>query len=227
MNNPGLTQAFLGVVRRDLLLAIRRRSDVATTLIFFVIVTTMFPLGIGPDASILRTIAPGIIWAAALLSSMLSLQRLFMSDYTDGLLDQMVLSPHPLAVLVGGKIVAHWIIAGLPIALLAPLIGLQFGLGPSSIAVLVGTLLLGTPTLSLLGSIGAALTLGIRGGGALTALLVLPLCIPVLIFGAGAVEVYESGLGIEGNFLLLAAGLLFGAVLAPLAAAAAIRIAVE
>lgn len=227
MNNPGLTQAFVGVVRRDLLLAIRRRSDVATTLIFFVIVTTMFPLGIGPDASVLRTIAPGIIWVAALLSSMLSLQRLFMSDYTDGLLDQMVLSPHPLAVLVGGKIVAHWIIAGLPIALLAPLIGLQFGLGPSSIAVLVGTLLLGTPTLSLLGSIGAALTLGIRGGGALTALLVLPLFIPVLIFGAGAVEAYESGLGIEGNFSLLAAGLLFGAVLAPLAAAAAVRIAVE
>ena len=227
MSNAGLTQAFVGVVRRDLLLAIRRRSDVATTLIFFVIVTTMFPLGIGPDASVLRTIAPGIIWVAALLSSMLSLQRLFMSDYTDGLLDQMVLSPHPLAVLVGGKIVAHWIIAGLPIALLAPLIGLQFGLGPSSIAVLVGTLLLGTPTLSLLGSIGAALTLGIRGGGALTALLVLPLFIPVLIFGAGAVEAYESGLGIEGNFSLLAAGLLFGAVLAPLAAAAAVRIAVE
>ena len=227
MNNPGLTQAFVGVVRRDLLLAIRRRSDVATTLIFFVIVTTMFPLGIGPAASVLRTIAPGIIWVAALLSSMLSLQRLFMSDYTDGLLDQMVLSPHPLAVLVGGKIVAHWIIAGLPIALLSPLIGLQFGLGPSSIAVLVGTLFLGTPTLSLLGSIGAALTLGIRGGGALTALLVLPLFIPVLIFGAGAVEAYESGLGIEGNFSLLAAGLLFGAVLAPLATAAAIRIAVE
>ncbi|WP_455242024.1 heme exporter protein CcmB [Petrachloros mirabilis] len=227
MSNAGLTQAFVGVVRRDLLLAIRRRSDVATTLIFFVIVTTLFPLGIGPDASVLRTIAPGIIWVAALLSSMLSLQRLFMSDYTDGLLDQMVLSPHPLAVLVGGKIVAHWIIAGLPIALLAPLIGLQFGLGPSSIAVLVGTLLLGTPTLSLLGSIGAALTLGIRGGGALTALLVLPLFIPVLIFGAGAVEAYESGLGIEGNFSLLAAGLLFGAVLAPLAAAAAVRIAVE
>jgi len=227
MSNAGLTQAFVGVVRRDLLLAIRRRSDVATTLIFFVIVTTLFPLGIGPDASVLRTIAPGIIWVAALLSSMLSLQRLFMSDYTDGLLDQMVLSPHPLAVLVGGKIVAHWIIAGLPIALLAPVIGLQFGLGPSSIAVLVGTLLLGTPTLSLLGSIGAALTLGIRGGGALTALLVLPLFIPVLIFGAGAVEAYESGLGIEGNFSLLAAGLLFGAVLAPLAAAAAVRIAVE
>lgn len=227
MNNPGLMQAFVGVVRRDLLLAIRRRSDVATSLIFFVIVTTLFPLGIGPDTSVLRTIAPGIIWVAALLSSMLSLQRLFMSDYHDGLLDQMVLSQHPLAVLVGGKIVAHWIIAGLPIVLLSPLIGLQFDLGLSSIAVLVGTLLLGTPILSLLGSIGAALTLGVRGGGPLMALLVLPLFIPVLIFGAGAVEAHESGLGIEANVSLLGAGLLSGAVLAPVAAAAALRIAVE
>ncbi|WP_455387632.1 heme exporter protein CcmB [Petrachloros mirabilis] len=227
MTESGITQAFFGVMRRDLLLAVRRRSDVVTSLMFFVIVTSLFPLGIGPDPGVLRTMAPGIIWVAALLSSMLSLQRLFASDYADGVLDQMVLSPHPLAVLASGKIVAHWIIAGLPIVLLSPVMALQFGLSGSSIVVLVVTLLLGTPTLSLLGSIGSALTLGIRGGGPLMALLVLPLFIPILIFGAGAVVANESGLGIEANVSLLGAGLLLGATLAPLATAAALKIAVE
>jgi heme exporter protein B len=222
-----MTKAFFGVVWRDLLLAVRRLSDVATSLMFFVIVTSLFPLGIGPDPGILRTMAPGVIWVAALLSAMLSLHRLFSSDYVDGALDQMVLSPHPLAVLVSGKIVAHWIIAGLPIVLLSPLMGLQFGLSRSSIVVLVVTLLLGTPTLSLIGSIGSALTLGVRGGSPLTALLVLPLFIPILVFGAGAVVANESGLGIEANVSLLGAGLLFGSVLAPLATAAALRIVVE
>lgn len=221
-----MTQAFFGVVWRDLLLAIRRRSDVVTSLMFFIIVTSLFPLGIGPDQAVLRTMAPGVIWVAALLSSMLSLQRLFASDYADGVLDQMVLSPHPLAVLAGGKIVAHWIVAGLPIVLLSPVMALQFDLSGSSIIVLVVTLLLGTPTLSLLGSIGSALTLGVRGGGPLMALLVVPLFIPILIFGAGAVVANESGLGIEANVSLLGAGLLLGAALAPLATAAALRIAV-
>ncbi len=227
MTESGMTQAFLGVVRRDLMLAVRRRSDVVTSLMFFVIVTSLFPLGIGPEPGVLRTLAPGVIWVAALLSSMLSLQRLFASDYADGVLDQMALSPHPLAVLAGGKIAAHWIIAGLPIVLLSPVMALQFGLSGSSIIVLVVTLLLGTPTLSLLGSIGSALTLGVRGGGPLLALLVLPLFIPILIFGAGAVVASESGLGIEANVSLLGAGLLLGAALAPLATAAALRIAVE
>lgn len=227
MTESGMTQAFLGVVRRDLMLAVRRRSDVVTSLMFFVIVTSLFPLGIGPEPGVLRTLAPGVIWVAALLSSMLSLQRLFASDYADGVLDQMVLSPHPLAVLAGGKIAAHWIVAGLPIVLLSPVMALQFGLSGSSIIVLVVTLLLGTPTLSLLGSIGSALTLGVRGGGPLMALLVLPLFIPILIFGAGAVVASESGLGIEANVSLLGAGLLLGAALAPLATAAALRIAVE
>jgi len=227
MTESGMTEAFLGVVWRDLLLAVRRRSDVVTSLMFFIIVTSLFPLGIGPDPGILRTMAPGVIWVAALLSSMLSLQRLFASDYADGVLDQMVLSPHPLAVMAGGKVLAHWIIAGLPIVLLSPLIALQFGLSRSSISVLVVTLFLGTPTLSLVGSIGSALTLGVRGGGPLMALLVLPLFVPILIFGAGAVVANESGLGIEANVSLLAAGLLLGATLAPLATAAALRIAVE
>ncbi|HEY6972940.1 MAG TPA: heme exporter protein CcmB [Nitrospiraceae bacterium] len=221
-----MTQAFFGVVWRDLLLAIRRRSDVVTSLMFFIIVTSLFPLGIGPDQAVLRTMAPGVIWVAALLSSMLSLQRLFASDYADGVLDQMVLSPHPLAVLAGGKIVAHWIVAGLPIVLLSPVMALQFDLSGSSIIVLVVTLLLGTPTLSLLGSIGSALTLGVRGGGPLMALLVVPLFIPILIFGAGAVVANESGLGVEANVSLLGAGLLLGAALAPIATAAALRIAV-
>jgi heme exporter protein B len=221
-----MTKAFFGVVWRDLLLAIRRRSDVVTSLMFFIIVTSLFPLGIGPDPGVLRTMAPGVIWVAALLSAMLSLQRVFASDYADGVLDQMVLSPHPLAVLAGGKIVAHWIIAGLPIVLLSPVMALQFDLSGSSIIVLVVTLLLGTPTLSLLGSIGSALTLGVRGGGPLMALLVLPLFIPILIFGAGAVVANESGLGIEANISLLGAGLLLGIALAPLATAAALRIAV-
>jgi heme exporter protein B len=227
MTESGMTQAFLGVVRRDLMLAVRRRSDVVTSLMFFVIVTSLFPLGIGPEPGVLRMLAPGVIWVAALLSSMLSLQRLFASDYADGVLDQMALSPHPLAVLAGGKIAAHWIVAGLPIVLLSPVMALQFGLSGSSIIVLVVTLLLGTPTLSLLGSIGSALTLGVRGGGPLMALLVLPLFIPILIFGAGAVVASESGLGIEANVSLLGAGLLLGAALAPLATAAALRIAVE
>ena len=226
MTECDLTQAFVGVVWRDLLLAIRRRSDVATSLMFFIIVTSLFPLGIGPDPGVLRTMAPGVIWVAALLSSMLSLHRLFASDYADGVLDQMVLSPHPLAVLAGGKIVAHWIVAGFPIVLLSPVMALQFGLSGSSIVVLVVTLLLGTPTLSLLGSIGSALTLGVRGGAPLMALLVLPLFIPILIFGAGAVVANESGLGIEANVSLLGAGLLLGTALAPLATAAALRIAV-
>lgn len=227
MSASGLVQAFYGVVWRDLLLALRRRSDVGTSLMFFVIVTSLFPLGIGPESGVLRTMAPGIIWVAALLSAMLSLQRLFASDYVDGLLDQMVLSPHPLAVLVSGKILAHWLVAGLPIVLLSPLIGLQFGLSGSSILILVITLVLGTPTLSLIGSIGSALTLGVRGGGPLMALLVLPLFIPILVFGAGAVVASESGLGIEANVSLLGAGLLLGAALAPFATAAALRIAVE
>lgn len=227
MNESGMTQAFFGVVRRDLLLAMRRRSDVATSVTFFIITASLFPLGIGPEPGVLRMMAPGVIWVAALLSAMLSLQRLFASDYADGVMDQMVLSSHPLAVLVGGKIVAHWIVSGFPIVLLSPLIGLQFGLGRSSIAVLVLSLLLGTPILSLLGSIGSALTLGLRGGGPLMALLVLPLFIPVLIFGAGAVAANESGLGIEANVSLLGAGLLVGAALAPLATSLAVRIAVE
>ena len=162
------------VIRRDLLLAFRRRSDVLTTLFFFVIVTTLFPLGVGPEPALLRTMAPGILWVAALLASMLALGRLFALDYADGTLEQMLLSAEPLTVIVIGKVIAHWLVSGLPLVLLAPLLAVQFDLPRESIAVLFFSLLIGTPVLSLIGSIGAALTLGVRGGGVLVSLLVLP-----------------------------------------------------
>jgi heme exporter protein B len=215
------------VVRRDVLLAFRRRADVLTTLFFFVMVTTLFPLGVGPERDLLRTMAPGILWVAALLSAMLSLGRLFALDLADGTLEQLRLSPEPLSLLVLGKVLAHWLVSGLPLVVLAPLLALQFDLSPQAIGVLAGSLLLGTPVLSLIGGIGAALTLGLRGGGVLVALLVLPLYIPVLIFGAGAVGAQASGLG-SASHLNLLAGLLAGSLaLAPWATAAALRVALD
>lgn len=222
-----MLKALNCVIRRDLLLAFRRRSDVLTTLFFFVIVATLFPLGVGPEPALLRTMAPGILWVAALLASMLALGRLFALDYADGTLEQMLLSAEPLTVIVIGKVIAHWLVSGLPLVLLAPLLAVQFDLSRESIAVLFFSLLIGTPVLSLLGSIGAALTLGVRGGGVLVSLLVLPLYIPVLIFGAGAVGAEASGLGSSAHLLLLGGVLAGAAALAPWAAAAALRISLE
>ncbi len=219
--------AFRIIVARDLLLAMRRRSDVLTTLFFFVIVVSLFPLGIGPELNTLRLIAPGVFWVAALLASMLALEKLFFVDYQDGSLEQMLLAPQPLSVLVLGKVLAHWLVTGLPLVLLSPLLGLQYDLSTATIAVMMFTLLIGTPALSLIGAIGAALTLGIRGGGVLVSLLVLPLYIPVLIFGAGAVEAEASGLGGAGHLSMLGAILLLSALAAPLATAAALRISAE
>ncbi|MDR2000996.1 MAG: heme exporter protein CcmB [Zoogloeaceae bacterium] len=219
--------AFLSIVRRDLLLAMRRKSEVLTALFFFIIVVSLFPLGIGPESALLRKIAPGIIWVAALLSTMLSLNRLFATDHADGTLEQMVLAPTPLGLLVAGKILAHWLVSGLPLVLLAPVLGLQFDLDPSALGILIVALLLGTPLLSLIGAIGAALTLGVRGGGVLLSLLVLPLYIPALIFGAGAVEAYISGLGAAGHLSLLAALLALAVFFAPWATTAALKIALE
>jgi len=222
-----MLRTLICAIRRDLLLTFRRRADVLTVLFFFVIVTTLFPLGVGPEQALLRTMAPGILWVAALLASMLSLGRLFALDFADGTLEQILLSHEPLPLIVIGKVFAHWLVSGLPLAILAPLLALQFDLPADSIAVLVVSLLLGTPTLSLFGAVGSALTLGTRGGGVLVALLVLPFYIPALIFGAGAVGAQASGLG-AGSHLLLLGGLLCGAaVLAPWAAALALRIAVE
>ncbi len=219
--------SFFAIVARDLLLAMRRRSDVLTTLFFFVIVVSLFPLGIGPELETLRLIAPGVFWVAALLASMLALEKLFLVDYQDGALEQMLLAPQPLSLLVLGKVTAHWLITGLPLVLLSPLLGLQYDLPGGTIGVLMLTLALGTPALSLIGAIGAALTLGLRGGGVLVSLLVLPLYIPVLIFGAGAVEAESSGLGGTGHLLMLGAIGLAALVAAPLATAAALRVSAE
>ena len=218
---------LFAIIRRDLLLAYRRRADVLTTLFFFVIVVSLFPLGVGPEMNTLRQIAPGVVWVAALLASMLSLGRLFSADYADGTLEQMALAPQPLWVIVLGKIVAHWMVSGLPLALMAPVLGLQFDLPTEALTILIFTLLLGTPILSMIGAIGAALTLGLRGGGVLLSLLVLPLYIPVLIFGAGAVEAVMVGISPEGHLSLLAAFLIFALLATPGVAAVSLRIAME
>jgi len=222
---------MLEVVRslagRDLLAALRSRADVLTTLIFFVIVASLFPLGVGSDTALLRMIGPGVVWVAALLASMLALGRLFASDYADGTLEQLTLAPQPLGMLVLVKVAAHWLVSGLPLVVVAPLLGLQFDLGTDALLVLLASLLLGTPTLSLIGAIGAALTLGLRGGGALLSLLVLPLYVPVLVMGAGAVEMASAGLGGQGQLLILGAMLIVAAAFAPWATAAALRISSE
>jgi heme exporter protein B len=215
------------VVYRDLLLAARRRGDVATALLFFVIVTSLFPLGIGAEPNLLRAVAPGVIWVAALLSSMLSLARLFAADYADGTLEQMLLGAAPLGVVAAAKAAAHWLVAGLPLVLIAPLIALQYDLPAALYGVLALSLLLGTPVLSLVGAIGAALILGLRGGGVLLSLLVLPLYVPILIIGAGAVEMAAAGLAPDGQLLLLGAALVVAAAFAPWAIAAALRISIE
>ena len=215
------------VVYRDLLLALRRRGDVAVALLFFVIVASLFPLGIGAEPNLLRSIAPGVIWVAALLSSMLSLGRLFAADYDDGTLEQMLLGAAPLGVVAAAKAFAHWLVAGLPLVAIAPLIALQYDLGAGLWGILALALLVGTPVLSLLGAVGAALTLGLRGGGVLLSLLVLPLYVPVLIMGAGAVEMAAAGLGGGGQLLVLGAMLVLAAAFAPWAIAAALRITLE
>jgi heme exporter protein B len=220
-------KAFSTVVMRDLLLAMRHRSDILTTLFFFVIAISLFPLGVGPELNTLREIAPGVFWVAALLASMLSLERLFAIDFADGTLEQLLLTPQPATILVLAKVLAHWLITGVPLVLLSPLLGLQYDLSSDVIQVLMLTLLLGTPSLSLIGAIGAALTLGLRGGGVLVSLLVLPLYIPVLIFGAGAVEATVSGLGGTGHISMLAAIFLLSLVIAPLATVAALRVSAE
>jgi heme exporter protein B len=215
------------LVYRDLLLALRRKSDVGTALLFFVIVASLFPLGVGAEPNLLRAIGPGVIWVAALLSSMLSLSRLFADDHADGTLEQMLLGAAPLGVIVAAKAAAHWLVAGLPLVLIAPLLAIQYDLSASLIGVLTLSLLIGTPVLSMIGAIGAALTLGLRGGGVLLSLLVLPLYVPVLVMGAGSVDMAAAGLVPDAQLLLLAAMLIVAAVFSPWAVAAALRISIE
>jgi len=215
------------VLRRDLRLALRRPGELAFALFFFVIVASLFPIGIGPQPELLRAIAPGVLWVAALLASLLALPRLFAADHADGTLEQMAIAPQPLTLIVGAKLAAHWLTTGLPLTLLSPLIALQFGLPAEATVVMVLSLALGTPVLGAIGAVGAALTLGLRGGGVLTAILVLPLYIPALIFGAGAVEATVAGAGAGGHLSLLAALLVFTLTFAPWAAAASVRIALD
>lgn len=227
MNKLGLFGVMTALLRREVSVAMRQKGEVLTPLVFFVVVASLFPLGVGPESALLLRMAPGVLWVSALLATMLSLQRLFATDHADGSLEQMALSSTPLGLLVAAKALAHFLLSGLPLVLMAPVLGLQFGLESRSLGLLMLTLLLGTPTLSLIGSIGAALTLGVRGAGVLLSLLILPLYIPVLIFGAGAVEADAAGLGVGGHLSLLAALLVLSVFFAPLATKTALRISLE
>jgi heme exporter protein B len=218
---------LITLVERELLLVLRRRGDALTVLFFFVIVVSLFPLGVGPDPKLLRIMGGGVVWVAALLATMLSLSRLFANDHADGTLEQFMLLPYPASLWVLAKILAHWLTTGVPLILISPVLGLQYGLPGNALAVLMLSLLLGTPILSLLGGIGAALTLGLRGGGVLLSLLVLPLCAPVLIFGAGAVDGAISGLGSDAHLSLLGAFLVLALMASPWACALALKISME
>ena len=222
-------RAFGWSLARDLRIAMRSKAELGVQLLFYVIVVSLFPLSTSPSRDVLGMLGPGVLWTAALLASLLSLPRLFASDFTDGTLEQIALSPRPLPALVSGKIAAHWLTTGLPVAVMAPLLGAQYALDGEALSMLAIALLLGTPILSLLGAIGAALTLGARGGGGggLLALLVLPLYAPVLIFGAGAVDAVRAGVSASAHLSLLGAGLIVAIIAVPFAAATAVRIALD
>jgi heme exporter protein B len=223
----GTFSVLYRIFARDIKVALRRQSDVAAVFFFFIIAASLFPLGSGSDPKLLSAMAPSVLWVTALLSCMLSLSRMYASDYADGTLEQALLSNQPTVLIVVMKVLAHWVLSGLPLVFVAPLIGLQFNLGGEQLQVLSVSLLLGTLALSLIGSIGAALTLGIRGTGVLIAILVLPLYIPVLVFGAGAVNAVSIGMSPNGALSLLGAVLAMALVFAPLASAAALKIALE
>ena len=218
---------FNGVLRRELISALRRRGDILNPLWFFIIVITLFPLGIGPDPGQLARIAPGIVWVAALLSSLLALERLFRDDFIDGTLEQLMLMPCPLGVLVLAKVFAHWLLTGLPLLLLSPLVAVLLSLDMVGFKAVFWTLLLGTPILSLLGAIGVALTVGIGKGGVLLSLLTLPLYIPVLIFATSAIDAATLGVAYDGQLAILAAMLVGSITLAPFAIASALRVSVN
>lgn len=222
-----ISSAFLSLLKRDLLIAYRNRSEIMNPLMFFVLVTLLFPLGIGPSSNLLQTISPGVLWVAALLSALLSLDTLFRSDFDDGTLEQMVLSPQPLAVMVTARVLAHWVMSAVPLLLLSPVLATSLNMPGDGIIVLMITLLLGTPILSFIGAIGSALTVGLKRSGMLLALLVIPLYIPVLIFGAGAVDTASAGLPVTGQIYILAAFLVLSLTLAPLAIAAALKMSVS
>ncbi|CAJ0713265.1 MULTISPECIES: heme exporter protein CcmB [Ralstonia] len=218
---------LMAILRHDLALSWRRRGNLVGGVVFYVIAASLFPLAIGPDPQQLRMLAPGILWVAALLASMLSLSRLFAQEHADGSLDQLLLSPHPLALIVLTKIAAHWLASGLPLLLLTPILAQQYSLPLHATLLLTATLLIGTPAIALIGAVGAALTLGVRNGAALLCILVLPLCVPVLVFGAGAGSAADAGLDVMPHLSLLGACLALSLFVCPLATAAGLRIAVE
>jgi len=222
-----LIALLLAVTHRDLLLARRRRIEALLPLGFFVVAAGLFPIGVGPEPQTLRQIAPGVVWVCALLAAMLSVTQMFASDHHDGSLEQMLLAPQPLVVIVAGKVLAHWLTSGVPLVLAAPLLGVLFDMNAPAIGTLVLTLLLGTPILSLLGAVGAALTLGLRSGAALVFLLVLPLTVPALIFGTGAVVAVDNGMSAQAQLSVLGALLIMTLLGAPLATAAALRISLD
>lgn len=225
--SPGLWQSMIAVLRRDLRLSVRQKQDLLNPLLFFVMVVALFPLGVSPESDFLREAGAGILWVGALLATLLSLDHLFRFDYEDGTLEQMALQPQPLFVLVLAKTLAHWLVTGLPLVILTPMLGMMLFLDGNSVAVLCLTLLIGTPVLSLIGSVGAALTVGLRAGGVLLSLLVIPLYIPVLIFGTGTVMAAAGGSDVSGHLALMAAILVLALVLAPLAAAVALKISLS
>lgn len=218
---------FFAALKRDLLLVFRHRNDIINPLAFFLMVAVLFPLGVSPDPDFLSEVAPGVIWVAALLACLLSVDGIFRGDYEDGSLEQMLVSPEPLLVLVLAKVLSHWLVSGFCLAIISPLVAMMFFLPEQGYPALMMSLILGTPTLSLMGAIGAGLTVGLRKGGLLISLLVLPLYIPVLIFGAGTVHAGSMGLPIQGYLALLGAILIFSLMLAPFAIAAALKISVR
>ncbi|MGL4225355.1 MAG: heme exporter protein CcmB [Vibrio sp.] len=219
--------AFIQFIRRELLIALRRQADVFNPLWFFIIVITLFPLSVGPEPALLARIAPGIVWVAALLAALLSLERLFRDDFQDGALEQAMLTPLPLAMVVLAKVVAHWLLTGLPLILLSPLLAILLAFDSATWLAVVLTLLLGTPTLSFIGAIGVALTVGLPKGGVLLSLLVLPLFIPVLIFATSAIDAANLGMAYNGQLAILGAMLVGSMTLTPLAISAALRVSVQ
>lgn len=227
MSELSLRSAFAVLLKRDLVLAYRRRAELANPLLFFILITALFPLGLGSNKPILQAVGPGVIWVAALLAALLSLDGMFRSDFEDGSLEQLMLSSHPVSLLVVAKISAHWLVTGLPLVIVAPLLGVLLSLPGDAIGVLVLTLLLGTPILSLIGAVGVALTVGLRRGGIILSLLVLPLYVPVLIFASDAVSTAASGIPITAQLYIIGAMLVLALSLAPLATAASLRVSLS
>jgi heme exporter protein B len=227
MSRPAASTAFTALVRRDLLLAFRRRSEVLQPLLCLLVVVSLFPLGVGPSPQLLASIAPGVIWIAALLATVLSLDTLFRSDFEDGTLEQFAVSGHPVTAIAFAKILVHWLVAGLPIVILSPLLALWMNLPTEGLGILMLTLTLGTPVLSLVGSIGGALTVSLKRGGQLLSLLVFPLSVPLLIIATNAVSAAVAGLPYNGQLGLMAAGLVAALSLAPFATAAALKLSLE